>query len=306
MMSLTVPYNFDQKLMKLFQAGDEKGVETMTMLFGTIDGLSGRITDVVAPPQLQCQTACELTENWALELTEWQDGQSEKQMLGWAHSHRTMTLVPSVIDLQNQWEHQHEHPWFVMAIRNLSDGCRVWRLNETAMQSLTATRGKAPDGTDTTSLLEVTALTAEGYRIETWTGSMPLGQEDDKGHNDVYRRIHELEAQVAQQARDIIDLRAEVRKLAGEKRRCPATDDVDADSCPEPPKKPPSAFALFSTKILADLAGSAASQAKQATEKWQGMDDAEKKAFQDEAGARLAEYSAARDAFKRGGATPSK
>ena len=271
----------------------------LAILFGDAEGQ--RIIDAVVPQQTATETSVSLTPGGELACASWKETHPSKTMLGWAHSHHVMTAVPSVIDIQQQWRYQRESPGFVMLIFNIADGMRAMRLSEEAMAGLSSCDGVVQEGTDTTSLVEDVPVSEFQSRLEVWFDEdldprkqLCVTMEE---HAKLKHRVRALEYACKEQAKVIEDLQGKLQELGDMPvrprkvaRPSAETASVSAESSHASLPMPPSAFALFMRSLKGELSGSAAQRSKQASQRWQALDEVEKNVFRSAADEKRVSY----------------
>lgn len=323
MATVVLPATFSGTLQEAFRGMDMIKQESMVLVFGDIDRENNevQVTDVYAPHQTGTETSVTLTTRGEQDVTDWIQGHPGKKMVGWAHSHHDLTCVPSVTDIQNQYSYQRLEQSFFMMICNLADGMRVWRLSDETMSAMATSGGIAPEGADTTTLLgDVT--TKEGGQLLFWA---PPGvchenmarlakkdriemlaervEESEDRNNSLEDRVESSEDRIesleeivrnltdkgAEQHAMIVHLSMKLAKMqpeGGSQSRGSGEEVGEAAG----PKRPPSAFALYTKAERPSLKGSAAQQSKQASAKWKELPEEEKKAYVDEAADLQDEY----------------
>ena len=140
----TVGSDFERRLHTAFAEGDREGKETLVLLFGQ----DGNVSDMIVPDQQGEPYSVELTETGSLDLACWQAQHAEKNLIGWAHSHHTLSTVPSVVDVRQQYLYQTENAKIIMVIKNIDGPTKAWRLRQEAMEQLESLDGNAPHGTE--------------------------------------------------------------------------------------------------------------------------------------------------------------
>lgn len=285
MAPLLVPADFTKKLGALFEAGDKRGIESLALLFG--DGQ--RITDAVVPRYMATETSVELTSDGEEWCCAWKQENPTKLLMAWAHSHHKLTLVPSVVDIKQQWVYQKETPTFVMVISNVAEGTAVLRLTDGAMASLSSAAGAAPEGVDTLTLVQRVRV-SNGPPLSSlavWEQEQPVKPVtmSRQTYNSLIARVQQLEDRSTEQERLLRLVKQELAELKDRTQCKRAFADVvsetDGESTAQASsalKRPriASAFALFMKSISGELGGNAAARAKEASTRWRSLSADEK------------------------------
>ena len=339
-----VPKDFSQTVSELFAAGDSGRMETMLLLFGPeqlVQQDSGRavpqLTQYVVPEQNGTECTVEMTPAAETAALNWATEQN-LVMYGWAHSHHIMTTIPSRADIKVQWGYQKMKPEFLMVIKNIRDGIKVYQLSAEAMTQLTPTHGEVAEGVDTTTLIEE-------YKWEVDAGlppvqvfgsgvSLPLLVQTVRAQEAQIRQILRMtqrilrmllrsesgspddEVKVALPAPSPI-LPATVLPVIRPAPVLPAPPPIGAPAEAKAgkapgrqrrpkmigqPKQPPSAFMLFLQSIRGSkLSGqSCSAQAKEGSKLWKKLPANEQQQFREEADSKKRKYHEDMSTFKKG------
>lgn len=301
---LVVPSSLDSDLQRIFASMDEQGKESMVILFGE----DTRITDALVPNQVLTETSVELTDEGAKDMAGWQIGNPHKTMMGWAHGHDKLTVVPSIHDVAQQWVYQSQSPDVVMFIRNLAEGLRALQLIAEAMSTLASSGGRVADDTDTMSLVKEVRLAEGAGKIEKHDfvklSSSPTPKSrvalvrNLKGKyyslKSRYRmlslrckqyedRVQHLETRLCQVEcvpNHVQELENRVRALEGASENNGKREGCNLVGQPAS-KRRASSFALFTKSIRSELRGPASTQARLAAARWANMSQEEKASFAD-------------------------
>jgi len=152
---IRLPKQGIQRLRSLFGENDSRGLETMAFLFG-VQAPSGaatvlhayNITDVVIVEHTSSCTACQMTRDGSDQLARYMQTHVHKVLLGWAHSHHQVQLVPqgrlpSQQDIDTQYTLQRQFPPAANLMLIMNEvGFTCWTLPHTVMQLMHNTNGE--------------------------------------------------------------------------------------------------------------------------------------------------------------------
>jgi hypothetical protein len=132
----------------LFDANDRVGVETVALLYGLTQSSTGAwlVTDLVQPEQTCDVLSCDLTKSGCAQWSEFHGRVAPKQVVGWAHSHRQLRLVPegrapSEKDIETQYSLQRNYPQCRLMVILNEEGWSAYPLPSASMHMLTAVDG---------------------------------------------------------------------------------------------------------------------------------------------------------------------
>ena len=179
------------------------------MLFGQ----DGNVSDMIVPDQQGEPYSVELTETGSLDLARWQAQHADKNLIGWAHSHHTLSTVPSVVDVRQQYLYQTENAKIIIVTKSIDGPTKAWRLRQEAMEQLESLDGNVPHGTDTVTLLQDVDLATTEQKTQFWAA-----EEEDA----LLERVDRLETKVKEQGNLINKLQSVVDSLQAKCVREPA------------------------------------------------------------------------------------